>query len=156
MKSIYIFLLGFGLFALVFSCQRNILGTPLNFQAMQVEYSVYGTWLNPSTLQIDSSGQAVFYQRYQAGADRVDSLAATLTAGERRRLAELFSGFNQLKSRYAPAHPIMDGIYQKIVLMYYNTSDTVTVYDAAHASLPSTLKDILRELEKIRKSVQNN
>jgi len=156
MKLVPIYLLGFGLLALVISCQRNLLGTPLNFSAMQIEHSLYGTWLNPSALQIDGNGQAVLYQRYQAKPDSVDSLTATLTAGERQRLAELFYGFDKLKSNYAPAQPIMDGIYQRIVLTYHNTSDTVSVYDAPHAGLPLTLNNIIRELEKIREDIQEN
>ncbi len=49
-----------GLFLFVISCSEGI--NPSEEKPLQVHYRVYGTWIQPSLLAVDSAGNATMYR----------------------------------------------------------------------------------------------
>lgn len=123
---------------------------PLDAEAMYVQYKKSGGWINTTQLVINQSGTVESATRAHGSGEVIARSTIVLGKDTRETLADLFSGFRDLRKRYEPDVYYTDGNTREVVLRYQERIDTVSVY--GDPAIPRRLKNILMELEHILQS----
>ena len=126
---------------------------PLDFEKMHAQYEKYGGWINKSSLEIQSSGEATAKVLAHGDREVLQKKTSTLTELQKDELARSFALFQSFDRYYKPEEYRTDQNYHTLTLSYEERTDTVTVYDPANASLPEELNRLISDVEKLHQSV---
>lgn len=121
----------------------------IDYARMDIHYTRTGGWSHTDRLDIVSTGRIHACRIAHASLDTSIRVSDQMTLSDRKRLAELFSGFDGYDREYGPDPWYTDGDRHTVVLVYGGKADTVAVYEPARARLPTRLGKILAEMESI-------
>jgi len=129
-------------------------GETFHFENMKIEYLKMGGWIPTQILNITGNdGIAFGYIPDPADDYPYKSGLLELNNEQRDEIASLFQFFRSYERRYDPDTFYTDQNYKQIILHYEGGTDTVSVYDLPHATVPRSFRNLVEYLDALQSEI---